>query len=204
MSKLFLFGDSFTAGNGALPLEEYTLKYKTKSDLIWPEIVAKELNLTLVNYGMGLFSNDKILDSIMLAYDEISEDDTVIIGKTFPFRADIPDRTDTQLLTLAPNHFTSIQDRYSEKEIEHFNHLLVMFDSPLIKFRHDFRFEFFKKLLENKVNKQVMLWEVSDLCHSFETIQTATNSKIEDNHWSFKGHRDFANHVLCNINRPLT
>ena len=49
-----------------------------------------------------------------------------------------------------------------------------------------------------------MLWEVSDLCHSFETIQTATNSKIEDNHWSFKGHRDFANHVLCNINRPLT
>jgi hypothetical protein len=201
--KLFLFGDSFTAGNGALPIEEYTLKYKTENDSVWPEIVAKELGLTLVNYGMGLFSNDKILDVIMLAYDEISEGDTVIIGKTFPFRVDIPDKTDTQLLTLAPNHFTSIQNRYSKEEIEHLNHLLVILDSPLMKFRHDFRFDFFKKLLESKRVKQVILWEVSDLCHSFETIQTATNFEIQDTHWSFKGHKDFAEYILRIIKRSL-
>ena len=61
MSKLFLFGDSFTAGNGCLPDEEYTVNYKKNSnDLIWGELLAKGLDLSLTNYGMGLFSNDKM------------------------------------------------------------------------------------------------------------------------------------------------
>lgn len=205
MSKLFLFGDSFTAGNGCLPNEEYTVNYKKNSnDLIWGELLAKGLDLPLTNYGMGLFSNDKILDTIMIAYNEISEDDIVIIGKTFPFRVDIPSKTEATLLTVAPNHFSSIQETYSKEEIEHLNYLLVTFDNPLIKARQDLRFNFFKNLLESKGVKKVILWEVLELCWSFESIETATNSKINDKHWSYKGHKDFAKYMLCNIKRPLT
>ena len=48
MSKLWVFGDSFTAGNGCLANEEYPLKYKLASEhLIWPEILTKNLNLEI-------------------------------------------------------------------------------------------------------------------------------------------------------------
>ena len=44
MNKLFVFGCSFTHGNGCLPHEAYSLKYKkSEDDLIWPEIIAKKL-----------------------------------------------------------------------------------------------------------------------------------------------------------------
>ena len=47
MSRLWVFGDSFTAGNGCLLNEDYT-KYKiSNEDLVWPEIVASKLNFKL-------------------------------------------------------------------------------------------------------------------------------------------------------------
>jgi len=197
MSNLILFGDSFTAGNGCLPTEEYTKKYKkTDGDLIWGEIVANSLELTLRNFGMGLFSNDKILDSIIAEYENISEDDIVIIGKTFYFRVDIPNKKGDDFMTLAPNHFTSIENQYSKEEIAYLNNLLIMLDNPLVKARHDFRFNFFKKILEQKKVKKVLIWEISDFCNSFEEIWSATNSEIMDHHWSYKGHKDFANYIL--------
>ena len=65
MQRLWTFGDSFTAGCGCLDNEVFTIKYKkSDEDKIWPEIVASKLNFQLKNMGAGLFSNDKILDSI--------------------------------------------------------------------------------------------------------------------------------------------
>ena len=66
MQRLWTFGDSFTAGCGCLDNEVFTIKYKkSDEDKIWPEIVASKLNFQLKNMGAGLFSNDKILDSII-------------------------------------------------------------------------------------------------------------------------------------------
>jgi hypothetical protein len=36
---------------------------------VWPEIVANKLNLELINRGMGAFSNDKIIDTIIEDYN---------------------------------------------------------------------------------------------------------------------------------------
>jgi hypothetical protein len=73
MSRLWTFGDSFTAGNGCLPTENY-IKYKiSNEDLVWPEIIANVLNLELINIGMGAYSNDKIIDSIIEKYNLIKE-----------------------------------------------------------------------------------------------------------------------------------
>ena len=70
MNNLFVYGCSFT--NGGL-INEYREKYKlNEDDIIWPEIIAKQMNRKLYNYGEGLFSNDKIFDSILTTFDSIN------------------------------------------------------------------------------------------------------------------------------------
>jgi len=45
--------------------------------------------------------------------------------------------------------------------------------------------------------KNCLIWcvEYSD----YEMIVDATNNKIIDHHWSYKGHRDFSTHILERI-----
>lgn len=195
MSKLFLFGDSFTAGNGCLPEEEYTVNYKKNSnDLIWGELLAKGLDLSLTNYGMGLFSNDKIIDSIIDNYDYINKNDLVIIGTTFYSRFDIP--YEGKLITLSTINLPDDNNKF-------LNDIIVIMDDELLKNRQLKRILFIKSLLEKKGVKSI-IWEVEKVWNDYETIAIATNNEIFDHHWSYKGHKDFAKYMLCNINRPLT
>jgi hypothetical protein len=195
MSKLFLFGDSFTAGNGCLPDEEYTVNYKKNSnDLIWGELLAKGLDLSLINYGMGLFSNDKIIDSIIDNYDYINKNDLVIIGNTFYSRFDIP--YEGKLITLSTVNLPNDNNKF-------LNDIIVIMDDELLKNRQKKRILFIKSLLEKKGVKSI-IWEVEKIWNDYETIAIATNNEILDHHWSYKGHKDFAKYILCNIKGPLT
>jgi hypothetical protein len=202
MSKLWTFGDSFTAGNGTLPNEPYTNYQQSKEDVIWPLLLSKKLQIPLINKGMGLFSNDKIIDTVIENYHSIQGGDLVIIGKTFPFRIDIPNKTDDELLTIAPNHLTSIQNRYSKTEIESINEMLVLFDSEAIRQRQDFRFNFLKQLITQR--STCVIWS-SKLFFKFETIREATDHFLDDSHWSYKGHKDFADFMFSEvINNDIT
>jgi hypothetical protein len=196
MSKLWTFGDSFTAGNGTFPNEQYTKYWQSEEDVIWPLILSKKLQMPLVNKGMGLFSNDKIIDTIIGNYYSIERGDIVIIGKTFPFRTDIPNKTDDELLTIAPNHLNSIQTRYSKAEIENINEMLVLFDSEAIRQRQDFRFDFLKQLINQRAT--CIVWS-SKLFFKFETIREATDHYIDDSHWSYQGHKDFADFMFDEV-----
>lgn len=196
MSKLWTFGDSFTAGNGTLPNEAYTKYKQSEEDVIWPLLLSKKLQIPLVNRGTGLFSNDKIIDTVIENYHFIEQGDIVVLGKTFPFRVDIPNKKNDSLLTVAPSHFFSLQNDYVESEIQKINELVVLFDSPLIKHRQDFRFNFLKQLIETKA--KCIVWDVS-IWENYETIEKATNYLIEDSHWSYKGHRDFADFMFNEV-----
>ena len=201
MSKLWTFGDSFTAGNGVLPNEPFPEYKKPEEGIPWPLILSQKLNLELKNKGMGLFSNDKIIDTILENYHFIREGDIVIIGKTFSFRVDIPNKKNDALLTVAPGHFYSLQNDYTKSEIQSINEFIILFDSPLVKHRQDFRFNFLKQLIEPKA--KCILWDV-DIWEDYETIKEATNYFIDDSHWSYKGHRDFADFMLNKITNNNT
>jgi hypothetical protein len=196
MSKLWTFGDSFTAGNGTLLNEPYTKYWQSEEDVIWPLVLSKKLQIPVVNKGMGLFSNDKIIDTVIANYHSIQGGDLVIIGKTFPFRTDIPNKTDDELLTVAPNHLNSIQNRYSKAEINCINEMLVLFDSEVITQRQDFRFNFLKQLITQRAT--CIIWS-SKLFFKFQTIREATDHFIDDSHWSYKGHKDFADFMYSEI-----
>ena len=90
MNNLWAFGDSFTAGWGCTPEFEYYKKYYKDGDKLWVEMLSDEMGLTLSNIGKDAASNDYIIDSIILNWKKIKQNDFVIIGKTFSHRFDIP------------------------------------------------------------------------------------------------------------------
>ena len=190
MSKLWVFGDSFTAGNGCLHNEEYTKYKESDDDLLWPEIMANTLNLELINRGMGAYSNDKIIDTIIEDYNLINKNDLVIIGTTFYNRFDIP--INNTLLTLSP---TNLPDSNQELLL----HFISIMDSDLLKKRHKLRIDFLKQQLI-KEEAKCLIWEVETHWNLYENIKIATEDKIKDYHWSYKGHKDFANYILNIVN----
>jgi hypothetical protein len=73
MPKLWTFGCSHT-------LSEYNVDNDEQK---WPNIVARHLNLDLVNLGMNGGSNDYIFEKIIENYEKIQTEDTVIVWLTY-------------------------------------------------------------------------------------------------------------------------
>jgi hypothetical protein len=205
---LYTFGDSYTFGHGCRadgPLLEYYYGYKTETDDVWPNLLAKMLNIEVKNLGKCGASNDYIVDSIIDNWDNFNEDDYVIIGITWHSRFDIP--LNDQLLWTSTckgfddlSHFNSLEKEQMETIIN-FNYHFA--DNELYKVRHLKRFNFLDKLLkEKKIN--TFLWDVSFYLHTtrFEKIADATNEEIKDYHLSFKGNKDFANMLYKKIINP--
>jgi hypothetical protein len=205
MNKLFVFGCSFTHGNGCLPHETYTAKYKkSEDDLIWSEYVAKKLNLKLFNFGMGAVGNDYIIDSLMQNFDLIGEGDVVVIQKTFSHRFDICAKSDDgQLIweTITPTSELILKEKgYSKNEIISLMSTLSIIDSDLNNDRWIGRFDFFKKIIDvHKKVKACIIWDLENGYHiKFERI-VDVDKQINDGHWSFGGHRKFAEEILQKI-----
>lgn len=205
MNKLFTFGDSFTF-NKTHENDEYSILYRKLNDFYWPEIIASKLNLELVNFGYGSLSNDRIIDSILENHHLITENDVVIIGKTFYHRFDIPNNENInssmykRFTTITPMAYDLlIRLGFSKEEAEHIIYFLNLVNDQSFIDRTNFRYEFIEKFLYSKKINNCIFWEVTDLWTSFEDIKTATNNKINDNHWSYKGHEDFANHLMVNF-----
>jgi hypothetical protein len=206
MNKLFVYGCSFTYGNGCLPDEIYRLKYKkSDTDLIWPEIVANEIGYKLYNYGMGAISNDVIFDNLIERFDEISEGDIVILQKTFTHRFDIaPTRKKNQpyfrkFITITPSSEETLKyEGYNESEIESILYNTWLMDNELNDMRVDNRFNFLKKLLLLKGVKKCIYWDVINYIDKnvYERIQEHSGGKITDAHWSYNGHREFSKVIL--------
>lgn len=208
MRKLWTFGCSFTHGDGCFEYDEYYKKYKkTDDDLTWNMRLAKEFNMELANKGYGGISNDKIMDKIISCWDDIQENDIVIISKTFNHRFDFPTREESnEFTTLVYNPGKSNRDKwfesatrylYTKSQIEAIKSFSLEFsDHQAYSKRVDLRFEFIKtRLLKDKLVKQCIIWDVGSIWDSFETIVQATNGEIQDSHWSYKGHEDFSNYI---------
>jgi hypothetical protein len=190
MKNLWVFGDSFTYGNGSLLGDPYEKKYRVSDDeKIWPVIVSEELGMNLKNKGFGLYSNDKIIDTIIENYDYISEGDLVILGKTFYSRFDIP--INNHLITLSPTNLPPHEDEF-------LNELIICMNSKLFEDRQMKRFTFFKNQLEKR-GIFFLTWDVETEWYSYETIKSVTNGEIIDLHWSYKGHNDFSKRILSGL-----
>ena len=208
MSTLWTFGDSFTFGHGCRPdgpLPEYCSQYKTEVDDVWPNHLSKMLDVEVKNFGKCGASNDFIIDCIIDQWDGIKENDFVIIGVTYHSRFDVPLKNRKALSSIYWG-FEDL-DLFEGEEKEQMETLVnfqyFFANHELYKKRHLKRYNFLNKLLNEK-KITTFIWDVEYYQHTtrFEKIADATNGKIEDYHFSFKGHLDFANVVYKKVINP--
>ena len=200
MNKLWTFGDSFTAGHGCTSEFEYYQKYYKEGDKLWPQHLAQELNLELMNLGENGASNEQIIDSIILNYDKILTNDIVIIEKSYPQRLDVPNMKIEERynwISVFPNfkfdmYLTTLSKEQYETAI---NFCYYFANDSRYKQRQNLRFDFLvKSLIKDGI--KVFVWDLLEIRNKmhpikYQSIRDATNNEISDGHLSFKGHFEF-------------
>jgi hypothetical protein len=213
MGTLWTFGDSMTFGHGCNELcvsetkEEY-LPYKKEGDDVWVNHLGKLLDYEIKNLGKNGASNDYIFDTIIENFDYIGEDDVVIINMTLHGRIEVPIGNEIMnVLSSYENAIKIIGESKEEDSIEKIDTVLNFqyhfSNHQFYKERHRKRFRFIKnRLKEDKKIKFIYLWSLEDdddIYRSFQTIKDDTKGKINDTHFSFKGHLDFAHYLFSTM-----
>ena len=191
--KLYIFGDSFSAGfsfesNWTNPY----VNWKGYSPKGFGEIISQKLNLELINLAENASDNYSILQKFCDNEKNIKKNDLVIIGWSSPLRFRLVSK---DWITILPNH-----DKFSTKEIDK----TKISESTLIEIllnRDDIRYcnevNSWIKLLNN-LDKNIIHWTPFDqrldcmFLNKFETIVTETNGKLNDWHFSENGHKQLS------------
>lgn len=210
---LWAFGDSMTFGHGCnsdcvSETKEQYLKYKKEGDDIWTNHLGKLLNYQVKNLGRNGASNDYIFDTIIDNYENIKENDVVIINMTLHGRIEVP--IGDEVLNVLSSYENAIKiigeskEQDSVEKIETILNFQYHFSNhQFYKERHRKRFKFIKnRLKEDKEVKFVYLWSLEDddaIYRSFQTIKNHTKDEVNDTHFSFKGHLDFAHYLYSTM-----
>ena len=214
INTLWTFGDSFTFGHGCRedcpsiqydsPELSYYKDYKEKTSDIWPNLLGELINYKVNNFGENGDSNDQIIDKIIDNISSISKEDIVIIGKTYSNRIDAPgnERFFTNFYYynyLPPAYKNKIDTNFTQEQINsaiEFSYFFAM--NPLVHKRNEKRYNFILKYLNEKDIANV-IWDVPNTISNYEDITKHTNGKIYNTHFSFNGHKQFANYLYNNL-----
>ena len=200
--NLWVFGDSFSAYAGIHEGNEY-FKYKTsENDKSWFDHLKKKLDLNLIRKSQGGWSNDHIFDIVIENIDKMKREDVVFIGTSFSDRIYIPNKHNKLVdyplvLQMAPDDI----EKDVVKLIERYCAMFCEFDfeqKSAFSKQTEKRFKFLKNVMDNYVGvKSCVLWSVYGHWNNpkFESVITATNKKVMDHHWSYKGHYDFFKYI---------
>lgn len=219
MRTIWTFGDSFTNGDGCIETQgirdgdtKYYYEYKKIEDDIWPTLLSKKTSCDIKNMGKSGASNDYIIDSIIDNFDNILENDIVIIEKTFYQRFDIPNLNKNVFHTQYGESLYTMDidlknNKYDKNKLEIetiLNYGILFANHKLFKERQFKRFNFIKNQLKNK-KAIVFIWDIEDFRNgNVERIIEHTNGKIKDFHFSFNGHRQFSDFLFNSIFQEKT
>jgi hypothetical protein len=214
MNKIWGFGDSYTFGHGCRPdgpNPEYYHNYKKNQDKIWLDWLGSYMKMRPVNFGECGCSNDSIFDRIIENWHNIKKDDIVIIGITFHSRFDVPMQDQLSPFNWAHKYWlehSKLPDHYkiTQKEVETVIDFKYYFaNHKLYKERQLKRFHFLEQLLKEK-NIKYLIWDVNEYVEfdSIHTIKEDTDGLINDLHFSFKGHLNFADIIHKKITNNMS
>lgn len=222
-NTLWAFGDSMTYGHGCNSECKSTTKleylpYKKDGDDIWANHLGKLLNYNVNNLGKNGASNDYIFDTIIDNFNHIKPNDVVVINMTLHGRLEVPfDGGTYNILSGYEKNKTFMDDKepqieaaksqteeLNDEKIEALINFQYHFSNhQFYKDRHIKRFNFIKDMLVKERNvKFVYLWSLEDdygVYASFETIHKATDGAVNDTHFSFNGHFNFAHFIYKSI-----
>lgn len=212
MKTFWFYGDSYTGGFGVTP--EYAYYHLYEGDLpkkSWPELVSEYFNVECVNRGIAGSDNNNILDNILNDIPFFSETDMVFISLTFPVRFPLYNHSQGRITFCTNNVFTQKRkkaEKYldvffkSEKEKEILLDYIYTFVTPYTSSWRAYylnRFNSIKKILDKK-NIRTYIWSSEqEFNENNHHIIRECTSSVDDDHWSFLGHKQFADKVLQNI-----
>ena len=201
MNKLWIFGDSFSAGSGIHPHNEYS-KLLVRTENItasevnrysWQFLLSMELNLELKEYAISGGSNQDTVTSILQQINNFEKGDTIIIGWTFPHRISLPIKGWHQVYKSVSGHHAEydfndlVSSPLNELYIKFYSDAIIPQIYELSVYWNNILIELIKNLNSNNYYN-VKTWNWVDLKGKFETITSATNGKLTDSHPSINGH----------------
>jgi len=213
------FGDSFTWGYGCRsgwgpfnedsPLPEYYTKYKKEGDKIWLELLGEWFNEEVRNISESGASNDKIFDWVLENFEDIKDHDKVIIGMTTWGRTDVPTNYGWASLLSAWEYGgmkilkEQISNYISDDKLWEtiINYQYFFSNNPLWEQRWNTRFNFIIEQLKKKKCQTVLFQIQQPIVLSMQTIRQETG--ILDEHFSFSGHKKFAEVLYKKFSLPL-
>jgi hypothetical protein len=196
LNKLWIFGCSFSEGAGCLPQDTYyQFLLPEERGHRWIDLLSIDLNLELKNRSIGGSSNDGIFKKIIDNLKYIGPDDLVIIGLTDGDRFGIYDEPLISGSTLPEFRQINIgyierSDDLTEVQRETLLNYLVNIRLPYRGVWERHYLSMGKELcsfIQKTLGTKTILWDTR-LWSMFESIHTATNYKVNDGHWSYKGH----------------
>ena len=214
MNTLWCFGDSFTAGHGCKPGDEYYEYIDNRDSKIWPEILATELQATLSNKGIRGSSNSYILKELLNNLTKFKKKDIVIISDTLPIRTNTYSSHLTNIAPLTTEALTNIYNKdrdyvkfgffknHNEQKLylDYISTFILPYEKYWDKYYLDQIFNTVDFL--NTLNIQTYFWSHKVWTGEqplYRRIVDDTSGKIKDNHWSFAGHQDFSSYLLERI-----
>lgn len=206
-NSLWIFGDSFSDRYGQ-PLDlkrsqwQEILKERDDNLIVWQDIVSKELNLINQDHGVGGNSSPHILFKVIEKLHWIEEGDYVSIGLSYPSRDYMKKHVaeelgiwskDTIKEPIVSSGPIVSDDKHKEK----------LWNSFLVEFRDegpslDTYYMMLGQSLKTELNirgVKCIVWDHTEWS-KYEGYVGYTQGLSQDNHWSPKGHRDFAGYVL--------
>ena len=213
MSRVYFFGDSITFGTGCTPDEEYYHKYGGPDKKMWPDIVSEYFNSAKFNLALPGSSTPTILNDFYSAFNDIIPSvNKVVLFKGFYDRIDLISN-DGQPRVLhqfgTNNKDTYNNNHFSEEELDLIGRYGVKYlmDNP-------FRIRLFEQTIHyisttlDRLGIDNIIWGPNELDPLYAlnrkfrlTIHYATNGEIEDYHFSYEGHRLFAEWVINQFNK---
>ena len=136
--------------------------------------------------------------------------DIVIVEKTYHDRLSVPN--DSEWISALSIDYTieetwrnKLEKVFSKEETETLINFQYYFSpKKLYEKRNNDRFDFLKKILVNNTKvKDCIIWDMPKIYDSFENVKTATNGEFIDFHFSFKGHKQFAEYMENIINKKI-
>lgn len=194
-NKLWIFGDSFSEPLRYIPGANYLdwkknyVNFKGYEPKVFSEIVAEKLNLELINTNLKgeASDNSTILSRIIENIDKIEDDDVISIGWSTVTRFRLVNFKYNVWDIINPGHDIAEGSLISQKTIEEIG----------VNRTHDFYFnelcDWVKLLNKLFKNNKVIQWTWTQRnILKFDRIVDETNGLLNDNHWSERGHQEFA------------
>jgi len=221
-NKLWIFGDSVSAGTGQDKNHEYYKRFLEPYNLEkkeWGVYLSEKLNLELKQQSIGGLSNDAILRKVIENLSNFKKGDIVIIGLTDRFRFEmlLPHHEKSEYQSFLVHEFYDDMDNSNSMNNLHPNKDINDTIRNYTRYIHLESISYInvsiakqlKSIIDhlNSIGINTHIWKYHREnvigthinLNDVENISQSTNNEVIDNHPSYKGHQQLSDIIFNKI-----